>query len=143
MTIAQRFAQVFGAVYLLVGIVGFIPLPPFLVDASPSAGSVGGLFYTGFVLGLFAVNYVHNIIHAVIGIAGLAVYRSPAAASAYALVLGVAYLGLFILGLFTGGAAFNGLLPLNEWDDVLHIVTSLAAFGAFFASRRSPDTARA
>jgi hypothetical protein len=32
-------------------------------------------------------------------------------------VLGVAYLELFILGLFTGGA-FDGLLPLTEWDDV-------------------------
>ena len=53
----------------------------------------------------------------------------------------MAYLELFILGLFMGGA-FDGLLPLTEWDDVLHIVTSLIALGVFFASRRSPDSAR-
>ena len=100
-----------------------------------------GFFYTGFVLGLFAVNWLHNISHAVIAIAGLDVYLNPTAASAYALMLGVAYLELFILGHFTGGA-FDGLLPPAKWDDVLHIVTSLIAFGVFFASRRSPASAR-
>ena len=51
MTIAQRFAQVFGAVYLLVGIVVFIP--PLLSGSLP-AGVMGPL--AGLLLGLFAVN---------------------------------------------------------------------------------------
>ncbi len=69
------------------------------------------------------------------GVVGLTVYRSPAGARTYALVLGVAYAALFALGLIFGVTTFGGLLPLNEWDHGLHLVTSLLAFGAFFASR--------
>jgi hypothetical protein len=81
----------------------------------------------------------------VIGVAGLAVYRSPAGARTYALVLGVTYAALFVLGLISGVTTFGGLLPLNEWDHGLHLVTSLLAFGAFFASRghQTPPTLRA
>jgi hypothetical protein len=76
---------------------------------------------------MFAANWLHNIAHAVIGVAGLAVYRSPAGARTYALVLGVAYAALFVLGLISGVTTFGGLLPLNEWDHGLHLVTSLLA----------------
>ena len=57
MPLVQRFAQVLGAVYLLVGIVGFVP--PLLV------GSVPGAFgpFTGFLLGVFAVNWFHSLAH--------------------------------------------------------------------------------
>ena len=58
-------------------------------------------------------------------------------------MLGVAYAALIVLGLISGVTTFGGLLPLNEWDHGLHLVTSLLAFGAFFASRGTPDTARA
>ena len=67
---------------------------------------------------------------------GLALYRSNFSAKAYALALGIAYAVLFVLGIFSGEVAtLGGLLPLNGWDDVLHILTALVAFGAYFASR--------
>jgi hypothetical protein len=31
-------------------------------------------------------------------------------------------------------------LPLNGWDHVLHIVTALVAFGAYFASQETAGT---
>lgn len=86
-TIAQRFAQVFGAIYLLIGILGFVP--PLLAGNLQGTGTLSGPF-TGLLLGLFAVNWLHNIAHAVIGVVRLAVYRSPAGARTYALVLRVA-----------------------------------------------------
>lgn len=136
MTIAQRFAQIFGAIYVVVGILGFIP--PLLVGTVP--GALGP--FAGLLVGLFAVNWLHNLAHLGIGAAGLAVYRSPAAAKTYALVLGIAYAGLFLLGLLSGDVAtLGGLLPLNAGDDVLHILTSLVAFAAYFASR-SPEPSR-
>ena len=52
MSLAQRFAQIFGAIYLLVGILGFVPVVPLLVPAE--LGVIGPL--EGFQLGLFAVN---------------------------------------------------------------------------------------
>lgn len=129
---AQRFAQVFGLIYLVVGIAGFIPVRPLLVEELPPP--IIGPF-DGYLLGLFAVNWFHSLTHLAIGAIGLAVYRSPTGAMAYALALGVAYALLFLIGLITDLSAFGGLLPLNALDDVLHILTAAVAFGAYFASR--------
>ena len=135
MSIAQRFAQVFGAIYVLVGILGFIP--PLLIGTVP--GAMGP--FAGLLIGLFAVNWFHSLAHLAIGAAGLATYRSPAGARAYALVLGVAYALLFVVGLIWGTNFLGGLLPLNGLDHVLHIATSLIAFGAYFASRETAGAA--
>ncbi len=130
MTLAQRFAQAFGAVYVLVGVLGFIP--PLLIGSVP--GTLGP--FAGLLIGLFAVNWFHSVAHLAIGAAGLATYRNYTAARTYALVIGAAYLVLFLLGIFVGPVAtLGGLLPLNGWDDALHILTALVAFGAYFASR--------
>ena len=137
MSIAQRFAQAFGIIYVVVGIAGFIP--PLLFGSLPPV--VMGPF-AGLMLGLFAVNWFHSLSHLAIGVAGLAVYRSHSASKAYSLALGVAYAGLFVVGLIWGVSFLGGLMPLNGWDHFLHIATALVAFGAYFASR-DPDTAKA
>jgi hypothetical protein len=130
MPLVQRFAQVLGAVYLLVGIVGFVP--PLLVGSVP--GALGP--FTGFLLGLFAVNWFHSLAHLAIGAAGLAVHRSFSGSKAYALALGIAYAALFLLGILSGEVAtLGGLLPLNGLDDVLHVLTALVAFTAYFTAR--------
>ena len=130
MPLVQRFAQVLGAVYLLVGIVGFVP--PLLVGSVP--GALGP--FTGFLLGLFAVNWFHSLAHLAIGAAGLAVHRSFSGSKAYALALGIAYTALFLLGILSGEVVtLGGLLPLNGVDDVLHVLTALVAFTAYFTAR--------
>ncbi len=128
MSLVQRFAQVFGVIYLVVGIMGFIPP---LLGGAPTENT-----FTGLLLGLFAVSWLHSLAHLLIGVAGLATYRSPDLASAYALTVGVAYAGLFVLGLIFGVGFLGGLFPLNVWDNILHILTALVAFGAYFASRQ-------
>jgi hypothetical protein len=131
MSVSQRFAQVFGIVYVLVGVAGFVP--PLLTGNVPGASGP----FSGLLLGLFAVNWFHSLTHLAIGAVGLAIYRSHAASQAYAMALGIAYALLFVLGIFSGSVTtLGGLLPLNGWDDVLHIGTALVAFGANFASRR-------
>jgi hypothetical protein len=128
--IVQRFAQVFGAVYVLVGVAGFIP--PLLVGSVP--GVLGP--FAGMLLALFAVNWFHSVAHLAIGAAGLAAYRSYSVSKTYALALGIAYAALFLLGVLTADVAtLGGLLPLNGLDDVLHIATSLVAFAAYFTAR--------
>ncbi len=96
MPLVQRFAQVLGVVYLLVGIVGFVP--PLL------GGSVPGAFepFTRFLLSLFAVNWFHSLAHLAIGAAGLAVHRSFSKSKAYTLALGITYATLFLLGILSG-----------------------------------------
>ena len=138
MSLVQRFAQVFGAAYLLVGLTGFVP--PLLLGSLPP-GVMGPL--DGLQLGAFAVNWFHSLTHAVIGIVGLAVYRSFPASRSYALALGVAYMALFLLGVFSRDVAtLGGLLPLNGADDLLHILTSLGAFVAYLTARL-PENERA
>jgi hypothetical protein len=130
MPFVQRFAQVLGAVYLLVGIAGFIP--PLLAGSLPEI--IGP--FSGLLLGLFAVNWFHSFAHLAIGAAGLAVYRNFSASRAYALILGVAYAGLFLLGILSVSVAtLGGLLPLNGFDNALHAATSLVAFAVYFTAR--------
>jgi hypothetical protein len=142
-SIAQRFAQVFGAIYLLVGILGFVAISPILTKTPLVGGSLPFIGpVAGYLLGLFAVNWLHDIAHLVIGVAGLATYRNPIAARTYALTLGVVYVLLFLLGLIL--PTVFGLLPLFGAPDlILHLLTALIAFGAYFASRETPATSRA
>ncbi len=128
MTLAQRFAQIFGAVYLLVGILGFLPVPPILVPADlPVIGPL-----EGFVLGLFAVNWLHSLVHLAIGAAGLASYRNSAGARSYAIGIGVLYLLLFVIGLIL--PTVFGLVPLNSADNILHLVSGAVALAIGLAS---------
>ena len=119
MLLAQRFALVFGIIYLLVGILGFIPVPPILVPIE-IVGPFGGVMgpFEGFLLGLFPVNWLHNLAHIGIGAAGLASFRSPVGARSYALVVGVLYVVLALLGLIV--PTLFGLLPLGGLDITLH-----------------------
>ena len=137
MPLVQRFAQVFGAVYLLVGILGFVP--PLLMGSPP--GVIGP--FSGLLLGLFAVNWFHSLAHLAIGAAGLAVHRSFSASRAYALGIGVAYAALLLLGILSASVAtLGGLLPLNGLDNVLHAVTAFAALAIYFTARL-PEAERA
>lgn len=137
MSLAQRFAQIFGLIYLLVGILGFIPVPPIL----DSPGTVQGLLapfqpFNGFLLGLFAVNWLHNVVHIAIGVAGLASYRSAAGARSYAIGVGVLYLLLFVIGLIL--PTVFGLVPLFGVGDLgLHLVSGAVALAIGLASPTS------
>ena len=93
------------------------------------------------MVAIFAVNWLHSLAHVLIGVAGLATYRNPVAANTYALVIGIAYALLFVLGLLPGRVGpLDGLLPLNWPDNILHLLTAAIALGAYFASRREPAT---
>ena len=111
----QLLALIIGAVYLLVGIVGF--------------------FITGFddffghdtnetILG-FEVNPFHNVVHILIGAAGLALARTLAGARTYGWLLAVGYGATFVYGLFAVGQTWD-FLSLNWADNWLHLVSALA-----------------
>lgn len=107
-------ATVFGAVYLLVGLLGFT------VTAGVNFFDTEG----GLLLGLFEVNIFHNVAHLLIGaallIAGLS---GVAAAKATNTTIGAAYLVLGIAGLFLVGTAAN-ILAINAADNVLHFASA-------------------
>ena len=116
----QRVAQVFGVVFILVAIVGFITPGGMAMHADPAPA--------GQARGLFPVNLLHNIVHLLFGIWGLAASRSFAGAKTYATVGGGIYLLLAVVG-FLSPNGF-GLVPLGGNDIWLHAV--LAAGLLFF-----------
>src|ERR1700704_1807043 len=105
----QMVALLFGAIYLAVGIIGFLP---FL------GGSV--TMTNTKLLGLFNINLLHNLVHVVIGIAGLAAAASLANSRRFCQVVGVVLLLLGVLGVFVTNPL--GLLYIGGLDTALHLV---------------------
>lgn len=111
-------ATVFGAVYLLVGILGFFV----------TAG-VGFFATEGNTLIIFEVNPLHNIIHLAIGAALLlAGLKSVSAAKGVNTAVGAVYLLVGILGLFLVGTSLN-IIALNGADNVLHLASAVLLLG--------------
>src|ERR671918_663258 len=107
----KRAALIFGWVFLLVGIIGFIP-------ALRMGG--GG---DGYLLGLFAVNSVHNWVHILTGAAALATgYRSEAASKLYFKIFGIVYVLVALLGFVYGNSPLLGIMAHNMIDAVFHLV---------------------
>jgi preprotein translocase subunit Sss1 len=119
-------AVIFGAVYLLVGLLGF------LVTAGVDFAATDG----GLLLGIFEVNPLHNIVHLLIGaallIGGL---KSVRAAKTVNIVVGAVYLLVGIVGFFIEGSALN-ILALNTADHFLHLVSALVLLGVGLGAER-------
>lgn len=133
----QMFARVFGIVFLIVGIGGFIPgltqphlHPGVTVEA-----------FSGMELGLFPVNVLHNIVHLAFGVWGLVASRTGGAARAYARVVAIAYAVLTVLGLIPATNTTFGLVPIYGHDVWLHAL--LAGVAAYFGFVRRDVVATA
>ena len=132
---AQTLAMVFGAVFLGVGILGFIPGITTNYDELKFAGSDS----EAELLGLFQVSILHNIVHVLFGIAGLALARTWEGAQTYLLGAGLIYVVLFVYGLLVGADSDANFVPVNDADDVLHIVLAIGLLAGWWYSR-SRDT---
>jgi hypothetical protein len=132
-TVPEILALAFGAVYLLVGIIGF--------------------FVTGFdhfadngqhemLLGLFMINPLHNIAHILVGIAGLALARTLAGARTYGWLLAGLYAALFVYGLIAVGKDWD-FLNINGGDNVLHLLTALVGLAIALLPVRNTVDSRA
>jgi hypothetical protein len=129
----RRFAMIFGIIYVVVGIAGFIPA---LIQA-PATDSprlaVDALH--GHLLGLFPVNILHTLVHLAIGIWGVMAAKSFGAAVTYSKSLAVIYGALAIMGLIPGLNTMFGLVPLHGHDIWLHAGSALLAAYFGFAAK--------
>ena len=133
----QRTAQAVGAVFLLVGVLGFIPGITSNFDEITFASHDSGAM----LLGVFQVSILHNIVHLLFGLAGLALARTPAGARNFLVGGGVIYLVLWLYGLFIDKQSAANFVPLNTADDWLHFVLGLGMVVLGLAlSRRSALT---
>jgi preprotein translocase subunit Sss1 len=114
---ASLLALVVGVVFLLVGILGFIPGVTTDYDTMGFAGhdSMAKLF------GLFMVSVLHNIVHLLFGVAGIALARTARTAAGYLVVGGVVYLVLWIYGMVIDLNSQANFVPFNTPDNWLHL----------------------
>jgi hypothetical protein len=121
----QRFGYLFGAVYILVGLVGFLVTPHVSFAATE-----------GMNLLFFGINPLHNLIHLAVG--GL--FIAGAAAGAVwswkvNMLIGGVYLAVGAIGLFAVGSSFN-ILALNHPDNALHIATAVLGLAIGSSGRK-------
>jgi hypothetical protein len=114
-----------GAVFLLVGILGFIPGITTNYDAMELAGHES----EAKLLGIFQVSIRHNIVHLLFGVAGLAMAKTVRSATTYLLAGGVIYLVLAVYGAVVGRHSGGNFVPVNGADDLLHLVLGLGMVG--------------
>lgn len=112
---SQLLALAIGAVYTLVGILGFLVtgLEDFAAETDKT------------LLG-FELNPLHNIVHLAIGLAGLALWRRLDSARLYGWLLAAGYGATFVYGLLAAGNRDINFLSINGADNGLHLVSAIA-----------------
>lgn len=106
----KTIAIIFGVIMLAVGVLGFIP------QANPN----------GLLLGIFHVNFIHNLIHIATGIVAiLSGLSSEYASRVYFQVFGVIYALVALLGFYYGEQPILGIIANNTADNFLHTAIAL------------------
>lgn len=113
----QTAALAVGAVFLLVGILGFIPG----VTSNYAALGVAGPGSEALLLGIFQVSILHNIVHLLFGVAGIAMARSATQARNFLVGGGAVYLVLWLYGLLIPHDSAANFVPVNGADNWLHL----------------------
>lgn len=123
----KNLSLLFGAVFLLIGILGFVP---------------GITTDEGLLLGLFKVNALHNIIHIASGLAAIVASRSVEYGKLYFRIFGVIYIVVAVVGWLQGNTVL-GLFPVNLADNLLHTFLGITITGIGFGLPKGSPTERA
>ena len=137
-TDVEKAATAVGAVFLLVGILGFIPgITTNYSDMTFASHDSGAE-----QLGIFQVSIQHNLVHLLFGVAGLAMGRTVSGARTFLVGGGVIYLVLWLYGLVIDKESAANFVPVNTADDWLHFLlgVGMVALGLLL-TRRTVDTA--
>jgi hypothetical protein len=122
----RYFALILGIAFLLVGVAAFIPG---MVTQHPGHNLRVEGPGTGYLLGLFHVNVLHNLVHLLFGVWGIIAYSTFPAARVYARVVAISYGLLGLIGLCPVPAmnTLFGLVPIHGHDVWLHLLIALVA----------------
>jgi Domain of unknown function (DUF4383) len=133
-TPAQSVAVLVAAVFLLVGILGFIPgITTHYGDMSFAGHGSGAK-----LLGLFQVSILHNVVHLLFGAVGLALAKTAEGARTYLVGGGVVYLVLWLIGVIGAG----DWIPVNTADNWLHLALGVGMIALGFVTGRTSPVAR-
>ncbi|SCL28330.1 protein of unknown function [Micromonospora rhizosphaerae] len=113
----RRAAATVGVIFLVIGVLGFIP---------GITSNFDDLYFAGHesdakLLGLFQVSVLHNIVHLLFGVAGLALARTVSGARTFLVGGGPIYLVLWLYGLVVDMSSAANFIPLNNADNWLHL----------------------
>lgn len=116
----KTLATWFGVIFLLLGVLGFIP---------------GVTNDDGMLLGIFQVDAVHNIVFLITGILALWMgMAGEASAKSFFKIFGVIYALLAIMGFFQGDSdMLLGMFDNNMADTWLHVIAAVVFLWAGFA----------
>ncbi|MFF5445584.1 DUF4383 domain-containing protein [Streptomyces sp. NPDC012888] len=130
----QQAALLVGLVFLLVGVLGFVPGVTTHYDSMGFAEHHSGAM----LLGVFQVSVLHNIVHLLFGAAGIALSRTAPAARTYLLAGGAVYLVLWIYGLLIDHDSAANFVPVNTADNWLHLGLGLTMIALGLLLTRRP-----
>jgi hypothetical protein len=125
-TTTQKLAAVFGVVFILIAIAGFIAPGGMAMQPTDPVTSAQAL-------GMFPVNLVHNIVHLLFGLWGLAASRSFGGSRSYFTTVGIIYAVLVVCGWFFPDGF--GLVPLGGNDIWLHAILAVVMMGIGFSAK--------
>ncbi len=137
-SLLRTLALVVGAVFLLVGVLGFIPGITTDYDTMKFAGHES----EAKLLGVFQISVLHNIVHLLFGVAGIAMSRRADSAFAFLVGGGAIYVVLWIYGLLVDKNHDANFVPLNNADDWLHLVLGAGMIAAGFVGRNADSGRR-
>ncbi|MFI7080851.1 DUF4383 domain-containing protein [Micromonospora sp. NPDC049903] len=120
-TRAQLAAMILAVVFLLVGVLGFVPG----ITTNYGELSFAGHHSEAKLLGVFQVSVLHNLVHLAFGVIGLALARSLGGARLFLIGGGAVYLVLWIYGLVVVDRAGANWIPVNGADNWLHLGLAL------------------
>ena len=137
-TNAQRASWYFGLVFIVIGVLGFVP---------GITGNYEALYFSGYtseavLLGVFQVSILHNIVHLLFGFLGLIMARTHSLARIYLIGGGMVYLLLFIYGLIVPHHSESNFVPVNTADNWLHLILAVVMVGLGLIFGNRPATGR-
>jgi hypothetical protein len=122
----RRAAILFGIVFLLIGILGFVPA------ATPA---------NGMLLGIFHVNTAHNLVHLASGAVFLLCAMAGVGASrTFFRIFGIIYALVALLGFYYGDNAIFGLIANNTANIWLHVGLAVVMLFLGFGASSSKAT---
>ncbi|MEV8508466.1 DUF4383 domain-containing protein [Actinoplanes sp. NPDC051475] len=131
-TLVQTAALAVAAVFVLVGILGFIPGITTNYGDMTFAGHHSGAK----LLGVFQVSVLHNIVHLLFGAVGIALARTVSGARSYLIGGGAVYLVLWLYGLVVSQDSTANFVPVNTADDWLHLLLGVGMIVLGFLTTR-------
>ncbi|GAB3110634.1 DUF4383 domain-containing protein [Streptomyces calidiresistens] len=129
-------ALLVGVVFLVIGVLGFVPGITTNFEDIEFAGHRS----EAMLFDLFQVSILHNLVHLAFGVAGLVMARTVPLSRIYLIGGGLVYIALWIYGMVIDHDSDANFVPLNTAVDWLHFGLGLGMISlGVFMPRRIPQ----